>query len=77
MTGSTARTTAPGRTSFALKAALVAGLSLGLVACGSDKTPAPPTTPTPTTSTLPVRASGDASRTIEAGQTRPLVAVNR
>jgi len=37
MTGSTARTTAQGRTSFALKAALVAGLSLGLVACGHHR----------------------------------------
>ena len=39
MTGSTARTTAQGRTSFALKAALVAGLSLGLVACGHKERP--------------------------------------
>src|SRR5690349_15769017 len=53
---------------------LAASLALGLTACGSDKTPAPPTQPTPTTSTVQVRATGDASGQLEPGQTRQLAA---
>ena len=49
-------------------------LCLVVSACGSDDNPAPPTTPTPTTSAVQVRASGDATGTLEAGQTRQLVA---
>jgi hypothetical protein len=55
-------------------ALLAASLAIGVVACGSDTSPAPPTTPSPTTSTVQVRATGDASGTIEAGQTRQLAA---
>lgn len=57
-----------GRCAFAV-------LSLGLLvaACGKDDPP-PPTTPTPTTSAVQVRASGDATGTLEAGQTRQLIA---
>src|SRR5689334_10511304 len=58
----------------AMCALLAASLAIGVVACGSDTSPAPPTTPSPTTSTVQVRATGDASGTIEAGQTRQLAA---
>ena len=54
---------------------VLASLCLAVGACGSDS-PAPPTpvAPTPTTTAVQVRASGDASGTLEAGQTRQLVA---
>jgi hypothetical protein len=63
--------------SFSVAARWLAGVSavcLAASACGSDKTPAPPTSPTPTTSTVQVRATGEASGPIEAGQTRQLAA---
>ena len=44
------------------------------VACGSDPSPAAPTPPAPTTSALQIRATGDASGPLEAGQTRQLAA---
>ena len=54
---------------------VLVSLCLAGAACGSDSSsPAPPTAPTPTTSAVQVRASGDASGPIEAGQTRQLVA---
>jgi hypothetical protein len=59
----------PGRSYFAL-----VSLCFVVAACGSDNDPAPPTTPTPTTSAVQVRASGDATGALEAGQTRQLVA---
>ena len=54
---------------------VLVSLCLAAAACGSDS-PTPPTTPTPTptTSAVQVRAAGDASGTLEAGQTRQLVA---
>ena len=54
---------------------VLVSLCLAVVACGSDS-PAPvtPAAPTPTTSAVQVRAAGDASGTLEAGQTRQFVA---
>ncbi len=54
---------------------VLVSLCLAVAACGSDS-PAPvtPAAPTPTTSAVQVRATGDASGTLEAGQTRQLVA---
>lgn len=57
-----------------VRAFVAVSLSFGVVACGSDKTPAPPTQPTPTISSVQVRATGDASGQLEAGQTRQLAA---
>ena len=50
-------------------------LCLAVAACGSDS-PAPvtPAAPTPTISAVQVRAAGDASGTLEAGQTRQFAA---
>jgi hypothetical protein len=50
-------------------------LSLAVAACGSDS-PSPPTpaAPSPTTSAVQVRAAGDATGPLEAGQTRQLAA---
>ena len=62
------------RPSTGLAALVLASWCLAAAACGSDNPPAPPTTPTPTTSAVQVRASGDASGLLEAGQTRQLVA---
>ena len=53
---------------------LVASLCLAVTACGSDDPAPTPVTPTPTTSTVQLRASGDASGTLDFGQTRQLVA---
>ena len=54
---------------------VLVSLCLAVVACGSDSpSPAPPTAPTPTTSAVQVRAAGDASGTLEAGQTRQFIA---
>jgi hypothetical protein len=49
-------------------------LCLAVAACGSDSPAPTPAAPTPTTSAVQVRASGDASGTLEAGQTRQFVA---
>ena len=59
---------------FGRSSVVLVSLCLALAACGSDNSPAPPTTPTPTTTAVQVRATGDASGTLEAGQTRQLVA---
>jgi len=54
---------------------VLVSLCLAAVACGSDSpTPPTPVAPTPTTTAVQVRAAGDASGQIEAGQTRQLVA---
>ena len=54
---------------------VLVALCVTVVACGSDSpSPVTPAAPTPTTSAVQVRASGDASGPIEAGQTRQLVA---
>jgi hypothetical protein len=54
---------------------VLVSLCLAVGACGSDSpSPVTPAAPTPTTSTVQVRAAGDASGPIEAGQTRQLVA---
>ena len=54
---------------------VLVSLCLAVVACGSDSpSPVTPAAPTPTTSAVQVRAAGDASGTLEAGQTRQFVA---
>ena len=54
---------------------VLASLCLAAGACGSDSpTPPTPAAPTPTTTAVQVRAAGDASGPLEAGQTRQLVA---
>lgn len=55
---------------------VLAPLCVVIAACGSDSpSPTPPTAPTPTTTnSVQVRATGDASGPLEAGQTRQLVA---
>jgi hypothetical protein len=61
---------------FAVRGSFLLLVSLCIaaaVACGSDS-PSPAAPTPPTTSALQVRASGDASGPIEAGQTRQLVA---
>ena len=64
------RVLASGRSCLVLVA-----LCVTVVACGSDSpSPVTPAAPTPTTSAVQVRASGDASGPIEAAQTRQLVA---
>jgi hypothetical protein len=59
-----------------VRGACLALVSLSLLAagCGSDDPAPPPAAPTPTTSAVQVRASGDATGPIEAGQTRQFVA---
>ncbi len=64
------------RTVFAARRFYLVLLSVSLgaaMACGSDS-PAPPAAPTPSTSAVQVRATGDASTPLEPGQTRQLVA---
>ena len=54
---------------------VLVSLCLAVVACGSDSpSPVTPAAPTPTTSAVQVRAAGDASGTLEAGQTRQFAA---
>jgi hypothetical protein len=64
------------RTVFSVRRFYLVVLSLSLavaMACGDD-TPAPPAAPSPTTSAVQVRATGDASQPLEPGQTRQLTA---
>jgi len=51
-----------------------ASLCLTVAACGSDSPAPTPVAPTPTTSAVQVRATGDATGPLEAGQTRQLAA---
>ena len=53
---------------------VLVSLCAAVAACGSDDPAPTPAAPTPTTSAVQVRASGDATGTLEAGQTRQLVA---
>jgi len=60
---------------FGRSSLVLVSLCLVIAACGSDD-PSPPTpvAPTPTTTAVQVRAAGDASGTLEAGQTRQFAA---
>ena len=58
---------------FGRSGLVLASLCLAVAACGSDSPPPTPA-PTPTTNAVQVRASGDATGTIEAGQTRQYTA---
>jgi hypothetical protein len=62
------------RPSTSLSYLALAFVCLAVVACGSDDPSPTPAAPTPTTNAVQVRASGDGSGTLEAGQTRQLVA---
>ncbi|MEO5821223.1 MAG: Ig-like domain-containing protein [Vicinamibacteraceae bacterium] len=53
---------------------VLVSLCLVFAGCGSDDPAPTPVAPTPTTSSVQVRATGDASGTLEAGQTRQLLA---